>query len=127
LGFLGGIKRYIAPLSLKDVPINEVLENPERTIDSLRKISTGDGLTEKENLTKTYGSDPIKWLVICRRGNDSLVAADTLNHFLTTTITSASDPERDHNRHPIHREHFLDFVGGLETYSLELNSAFPLY
>ncbi|KNZ48097.1 hypothetical protein VP01_590g3 [Puccinia sorghi] len=93
-----------------NIPIDEVLDNPAGVIERLGQTTTtvaaaGRGMTAD-------------WLVVCRRGNDSLLAAETLNHFISA----------DFSHHPLPTPHaFRDLVGGLDAYSRLLDPAFPLY
>ncbi|KAA1076118.1 Urmylation protein, variant 2 [Puccinia graminis f. sp. tritici] len=101
-----------------NIPITEALENPESTIERLRKVT--HNALKNEDRTSAL-KNQCDWLVVCRRGNDSLLAADALN-----SVISASTPHREQD-HTIKNEKFMDLVGGLETYSLVLDPTFPLY
>lgn len=102
-----------------NIPITEVLEIPELTIEKLRQITRSPSENENRARTLCYEDD---WLVVCRRGNDSLLAANALNKSI-----SASVPNWEQENQCRKKEKFTDFVGGLETYSLVVDPTFPSY
>lgn len=95
-----------------NIPIDEVLDNPAGVIERLGQTPTAAAAAAGRGLTAD-------WLVVCRRGNDSLLAAEALNHFLSADSSSHHPPPTPHC--------FRDFVGGLDAYSRLLDPTFPLY
>lgn len=105
-----------------NIPITEILENPELMVQRLREIE--DEMTEHDRPQTSPNRKG--WLIVCRRGNDSLLAAEALNGVLFSDPCSNVDrkeglvPRQD-------RLNFIDFDGGLEAYSLRVDSTFPIY
>ncbi|KAH9470443.1 hypothetical protein MJO28_003671 [Puccinia striiformis f. sp. tritici] len=100
-----------------NIPIEEVLENPEQTIERLENLPRS---RLKDEGNRTDVSNQRDWLVVCRRGNDSLLAINALNNPTTSNQEQTEDTR-------IQQKKFRDFVGGLEAYSLLIDSTFPLY
>ncbi|MBW0540364.1 hypothetical protein O181_080079 [Austropuccinia psidii MF-1] len=82
-----------------NIPIAKFLQHSQSTFQKFEQITW----------TKEAESRPPAWLVVCRRGIDSLPAAKALKQIV---------PES---------EEVFDLEGGLEAYAKEVDRSFPIY
>ncbi|KAI9610960.1 hypothetical protein H4Q26_008806 [Puccinia striiformis f. sp. tritici PST-130] len=100
-----------------NIPIERSTRESRTTIERLENLPRS---RLKDEGNRTDVSNQRDWLVVCRRGNDSLLAINALNNPTTSNQEQTEDTR-------IQQKKFRDFVGGLEAYSLLIDSTFPLY
>ena len=91
------------PVSAADMPFRGLQSKPQAAFDSIAMLA--------EQLT-CKGAEQVPVYLVCRKGNDSLLAQRALMQAEPSSRTSL---------------HFINVTGGLRAWSAHVDDTFPVY
>ena len=104
-----------------NVPLEEIQN--KASIDKIRMAINEHNLKNK-NCNTDAASEQTRVVVVCRRGNDSQLAAKLLKEQLRTTLETG---ECTNLQKPGSDLFIQDIIGGLHVWAKRIDSDFPVY
>ena len=104
-----------------NVPLEEI--KSKASIEKIRIALRQHDVKNKE-CNSDAASEQTRVVVVCRRGNDSQLAAKLIKHQLNTTLETGECK----NVPKLDSEFFIqDIIGGLHVWAKRIDSDFPVY
>ena len=104
-----------------NVPFEEM--QTKASIEKIRSAINGHINSNRESSKSTGDMDPVQIVLVCRRGNDSQVAAILLKEQLSENPNTKTISTQQIDKELL----IQDIAGGLHTWAKRIDPDFPIY